>query len=498
MNKKNVFINILFILLLTCGMFFISTYFASPVESYIVNDSQETLIDQQITGSNGQESRINVIYYKNSKIGYLHDETKLNKYLDEVYNEKYKDLFPNSSVKLGESFLMYEEMTNTVYEDKDDEILAYLYENADYAFEVNKVVFSNGNVAYVKDMNMFNQAKEKYLLNFIDSTSYGYLKQGLSTPTLKADEYGSRYLSLGVQETVSVSKGYGPISKILITETDLIMYFSYGYNEAAEYHTVAVGDSVESIAYAAGMYPQNLITINPEIVSQDQVLEIGKQVNVTYYNSPITVQTKKEYKSLQTIDRGDTQYIRDDSLLEGKQVWVTYGSDGVREVTVEETYENGEIVSGVETKSTILKDPVRPQLRIGTRVVPSVGSGTFRWPIANPVISCRVGCYSGHKGLDMYDRYVRAAPILAADRGKVTFAGWDPWGGWEVRINHNNGFTTIYKHMVSRPIVNVGQVVAKGERIGTMGNTGVSNGVHLHLEIWLNGAWKNPCSYLGC
>jgi murein DD-endopeptidase MepM/ murein hydrolase activator NlpD len=63
--------------------------------------------------------------------------------------------------------------------------------------------------------------------------------------------------------------------------------------------------------------------------------------------------------------------------------------------------------------------------------------------------------------------------------------------GWYAEIEHADHTITRYCHMVSRPMVNVGQTVAVGQIIGLVGSSGHSSGPHLHLEAHLGAPATN-------
>jgi murein DD-endopeptidase MepM/ murein hydrolase activator NlpD len=73
-------------------------------------------------------------------------------------------------------------------------------------------------------------------------------------------------------------------------------------------------------------------------------------------------------------------------------------------------------------------------------------------------------------------------PIVAAAGGIVQRAGTIPVGGRRITILHPNGVVTYYGHLSSILAVS-GQVVAAGEIIGYMGNSGYATGSHLHFEV---------------
>jgi hypothetical protein len=60
-----------------------------------------------------------------------------------------------------------------------------------------------------------------------------------------------------------------------------------------------------------------------------------------------------------------------------------------------------------------------------------------------------------------------------------------------VRVNHGNGYVTIYAHLSSINVVE-GQIVKAGDILGITGNTGNSTGPHLHFEVRLNNSPIDP------
>ncbi len=86
-------------------------------------------------------------------------------------------------------------------------------------------------------------------------------------------------------------------------------------------------------------------------------------------------------------------------------------------------------------------------------------------------------------------------PIRATAPGVISFAGVRSGYGNTVEIDHGGGFKTRYAHLQGFNVT-VGQRVAVGQRIGAMGSTGRSTGVHLHYEVWVNGRPQNPARFM--
>jgi murein DD-endopeptidase MepM/ murein hydrolase activator NlpD len=99
------------------------------------------------------------------------------------------------------------------------------------------------------------------------------------------------------------------------------------------------------------------------------------------------------------------------------------------------------------------------------------------------------GARSYHTGIDM--AAPRGTPIYAAMVGVVVTAGWSATYGNYVIISHHSGYRTLYGHM-DRISVSVGRSVSTSTKIGTVGNTGLSTGPHLHFTVYKNSSTVNP------
>ena len=111
--------------------------------------------------------------------------------------------------------------------------------------------------------------------------------------------------------------------------------------------------------------------------------------------------------------------------------------------------------------------------------------------------------YESHGGTDIAASI--GTPIYAANSGTVINSSNDCYhssagvgacnhgGGYgnHVWIQHDNGYQTIYGHMINT-VVSTGEYVSKGQLIGYSGSTGWSTGPHLHFELRINGVRSNP------
>jgi hypothetical protein len=82
------------------------------------------------------------------------------------------------------------------------------------------------------------------------------------------------------------------------------------------------------------------------------------------------------------------------------------------------------------------------------------------------------------------------SPVQAVSSGRITFAGRAGGAGNMVRIQHANGYESMYLHL-SRILVKRGQHVAQGQRIALVGATGLATGPHLDFRLRRNGQYVN-------
>ena len=132
----------------------------------------------------------------------------------------------------------------------------------------------------------------------------------------------------------------------------------------------------------------------------------------------------------------------------------------------------------------------------GARDVKHVGSFNdfyFFCPVKGTITNL-FNPVANHFGIDVV--CAKDEAIKAVLAGKVIFADWTLETGYTISIQHGSNLISTYKHC-SILFKKVGNFVTAGEVIGVVGNTGeLTNGPHLHLELWYNGIAVNPKAFI--
>lgn len=164
-------------------------------------------------------------------------------------------------------------------------------------------------------------------------------------------------------------------------------------------------------------------------------------------------------------------------------------------------------VADVKELTSYLEDAVKPIEQIGKMLktqqnlfteIPSI------CPVKNPNYHISMqfgpnihplhGNWYIHKGID-FSTWRSGDPVLATASGQVVTVAFDNSFGNYIVIKHNHGMYTRYAHLNSFR-VKKGQTVDQGDIIGTIGNTGISTGPHLHYEIHIGSDVVDPAKYI--
>lgn len=130
-----------------------------------------------------------------------------------------------------------------------------------------------------------------------------------------------------------------------------------------------------------------------------------------------------------------------------------------------------------------------PGFRLRVSEAARVLAPRVRWPTDGVITQL---FSPGHSGVDIAAPH--GSPIAAGDAGTVSAVGWRGPGGLAVCVHHDWGLETCAYH-TSEVFVELGERVVGGQRIASVGSTGLSTGAHVHWEARTNGVLVDPMTY---
>lgn len=376
---------------------------------------------------------------------------------------------------------VYEESVNLISE---DELYGILSDLIEIKMTVTAIVV-NGEPLII--MNSQEEAEE-VLDKVIESVVGPDVVIDTVTPAPAPGQTIIR--SVGFDKAVTIEEVAVTPTKIY-TVDEAVAKIKGGNVETITY-TVLENEDLEDISIKFGIPKGEIIELNPEVDFTN--LEEGQQIKLETGKPLFNVKVEKEVNNAVKIPYAK-ETVEDPNMFKGETTVSQTGKDGSKNQVSRVTEINGQQVESDVIAEEIVVNPVNEVTVVGTKVIPSRGTGELAWPCNGGYISDYYMARGGsHKGIDI------ARPsnytIKAADNGIVTYAGWDDSGyGNMIIIDHQNGMTTKYAHLESISVV-PGQVVQKGQPIGVMGSTGRSTGVHLHFEVRVNGSLVDPLDYL--
>ena len=208
-----------------------------------------------------------------------------------------------------------------------------------------------------------------------------------------------------------------------------------------------------------------------------------------------------------------TRQIED---LEGQLKTQRLYTENVRKILVGEEFQTDEDVKTQFSTQTIAPENIQPverskvdeELRQEIEIqeinnLAQIGGSTkndvpleqlyFNPPVKGEISA---GFMPGRKHLGVDILAPKNTAVKAALDGYIFFSDWTVETGNTIGIQHENNIITFYKHN-SALLKKVGSNVKAGEAVAIIGNTGtLSDGPHLHFELWYDGKPVDPTGYI--
>lgn len=368
----------------------------------------------------------------------------------------------------------------------------------------------------VLNKKIFDEALTNTIKAFVDEEEY---QKYITSTQEEIKDIGTIIENIDLKEKVTYKEALISTDEKIFKDVDeLAKYLLYGTTNNQETYIVQAGDTIEKVAENNKLNVREFLIANPEFTSANNLLYESQKVVVGLINPIISVIV--DYHSVSEEERAyDTEVQYDNSQYIGYQLVSREGENGLYKVVRKNQYVNGQLVDTTNVSSTELKPAINKIIIKGGKYAPSIADLSYwAWPTDRPYsitsgYAWRWGAF--HNALDIAGTGYGSS-VYAANNGVVKEIGTGciPGNlschhtrGNFIVINHNVGnYYTIYMHLKDI-YVTEGQTVARGQKIGAMGNTGnvypVPNsynpyaGTHLHFGVYIgypNGYTINPSS----
>lgn len=486
MSKKNIFVTILIVLAV------ISLYALNFIYTKVYDNNANTAYK---------------VYLDGNEIGMIKDKKELylliNREQQEIMDKyKVENVYPPTCfeiVKTNTYDTNYQSV-GEIYkkiEDYDD----FTVEGYAIQIKYNKDDYNENEevpedlTIYTLEKDTFVNALKKFVFSFVSEEEYN---DYINTKIPDIEDEGKYISSMYLKQNITIKKEYISVKNKIYDKNDineLSQFLLFGENTNKQEYTVVLGDTITSISDKHKLNPQEFLVANPEFKNENSILPVGKTVNVALINPVLSLSYNIFEVSVEE-EKFKTVYTTDNTKASNFKEITVQGVNGLRKYN--KTYEviNGEASSEVKflNEGEIIRSKVDQQVTIGSSIYGyqyQIG-GDWAYPTNYPYsITSRFAWRWGkhHDGIDISGTGLNS-PIYSIGDGVVVNAkkacsSCAQWGnGNYVVVKHDNNLYSAYLHLSSFN-VQPGQTVKKGEKIGTMGQTGYAFGVHLHLGIYV-------------
>lgn len=454
----------------------------------------------------GEPKVVYTVYLDGKSIGTIASRDSFEDYIN-TKEEELKKRYEVNKVYTPEGVEIKKNFTYNTSVSSDEVIYNKIISSKKFTIKGYEITVDNPDekedieTIYVLSKDIFDEAVETTIKAFIDEDDY---EDFMNSTQEEIKDLGSLIENIDLYENITYKEMYIPTNQMIFTDAgELSKYLMYGTLDEQETYIVTIDDTLETIANAHKLNVQELLIANPDLTSANNLLYESQKLNVGLIDPVISVVV--DVHSVEEEERAfDTEIQYDENQYIGYQEVIREGENGIYKVTRKLQYINGQLSSGTVANSTEIKPAVNKIVVKGDKYAPSVADLSYwAWPTERPyTITSPYGYRWGefHDALDIYVGY--GSSIYAANNGVVYKIGTGCYAGNlscngrqgnYVLINHNaGGYYTIYMHMKDI-YVSEGQTVARGQRIGTMGNTGnvypvpssynPYGGTHLHFSV---------------
>ncbi|GLX69689.1 LysM peptidoglycan-binding domain-containing M23 family metallopeptidase [Paenibacillus glycanilyticus] len=436
------------------------------------------------------------VYKDGNLVGSIGDKAEVEQLIQQQTEEVTK-ANPNLTMVLDKGEITYSGESGFKAEPASEETLAKLKGLLTSHAEGVELVIDGKVAGIVKDQEtadaILNRVQTKYAPQLAankknnEVTTLSYSKTAATKKTTTSNS-GKKLTGVKFVEEVKTAEVDADPSKIM-DANELYLKLVKGSVKPTKY-TVQKGDCIGCIATKFNISEQ-VIYDNNGWIEQDMIKE-GDVLDLTVLQPELTVKTEERQTETISYD-APTEIRHSDSMKLGESKVLVEGKSGKKTLTYRVVKQNGKVVTEELVDSQVAVKPTAEVVVRGTKVILGEGTGHFSSPVSGWSLSSKFGQRWGrmHKGIDM----TGGSTIMAPDNGVVEFVGQKTGYGNCIIVNHKNGYKTLYGHLRSIS-VKKGQIVEKGDKLGIMGSTGESTGVHLHFEITKNGVLQNPLKYL--
>ena len=476
-----------------------------------------------LLGFNKSDNRIPMkayaVYLEGEKIGVISSKEEFENYIntkEQQLKDKYKvdTIYSPKGVEIKRTTTYKEEIKGNDYVyNKIIKTKKFTVKGVVVTITSNEGEETKNQIINVINKDIFDEALNNTIKAFVNVDQYNQYLNGTQS---EIETTGRIIENVDLQDEVTYKDDLISVDEYIFTNVDeLAKYLLYGTLEEQSTYVVQAGDTIAEVARANKLNVQEFLIANPAFTSENNLLYESQEVVVGLIDPIINVVV--EYHAVEEEEKAfDTEIQYDDTQYKGYEKVLREGENGLYQVVRKYQYVNGQLQDAVVVSSTELKPSVNKVVVKGEKTAPQIADLSYwAWPTARPYTittyyEWRWGAF--HDALDIYVGY--NSPIYAANNGTVYkvekgctpgYLSCNGRQGNYVLINHNaGGYYTIYMHM-NEIWVHEGDTVARGQQIGTMGNTGNVSpvpssyspyaGTHLHFGVRVGspyGATINP------